>query len=511
MKTRMKKRIVLFVMSIIVVSLVACSLKTPTTKEETETKEETVEKETSETVETETTSETSAAKEESEKDVITITFAVPYLEAIYGDHVLACNEALLEDGYPYQLKVKELGFSDYAMLLQDELENGTVDVAFLGFGDESNSVYNLISSGLVLNLDDILASDTGKALYEAFPEALWGAVKCNGHYYSIPNCTAEDLSVYAVFNRDYFSDAEIDSWDGTIDGIYKMIKDVEWDDEAAPRFQYLLSGDYFDSMIGCEMRNGLLYDYESGSIENPLESDKYLGFLHTLDQMRGDGFMADDISYSYNLTYISQEENLEEGNYLVALDWGEPEEYFLKDNLSIKTLPFSVPARINGSIGIANNTENPEAVVEFLGLLYGKDKYANILMFGKQDVDYEVVDGFAVSGNKYDPDFGMAYLTSMILDLFINVHPVKGDLFVENRKEAYFSYYENVTVSPFTGFIADTADYSAIAVDLDMFLESITELSWEEALDTSKEQLKKDGIEAYVAEVNAQWEAFSQT
>jgi len=499
MKTRMKRWIVLFVLSIIAVASGACSNK----KSQTEVYHET--EMTSETAMETVTGETSEAKEKPE--IRTIKFAVPEIEySVDPDHVRKCNVALLEDGYPYQLSIKKLDYEDYQMILQEGLKKKRIDVAFLGLGDESNSVYNVISSGMLLNLDDILSTDNGKALYEAFPETLWETVKCNGHYYSIPNCTAQDQGIYAVFNRDYISDEDIEKWDGSLEGIYEMVKKADWDDETAPRFQYLLSGFDFAQMIRCEIRDGLLYDYESKKIENPLESERFIGYLRTLDRMKQDGYIADSVSFHYNTSYKKEAGNLEEGKFLVALDVGEPQKMYFKENLTIKTLPSYIPSRINGSIGIAKDTEDPDAVVEFLGILYGNEKYANILMYGKENVDYTLVDGFAVNEDREDPDFELSYLTGLILDLFINIHPVKGDIFAENRKEAYFSFYDNTSVTPFIGFEADTSGNIVIRSDIEMFLRSLKDQPFEEALAQCGEKLKSDGIDEYLKSVQEQWE-----
>ena len=547
MKTSKMKWVVLFVLSIILVFVAACSMKTnrigeKLAKEEPSatvgkmaadgatdaTKDEAssaasdatadeISSVTSDNVagaaaetSVEDPAQTSEVKEDPKDKAITITFAVPEIEAIHADRVKKCNEALLEDGHPYQLEIKELEYESYPALLRKELENGNVDVAFLGLGDEYNSVYNVISSGMILNLDDILSSDAGKTLYEAFPAPLWEAVKCNGHHYSIPNCTADDRDIFAVFNKDYFSDAEIEAWDGSLEGIYEMIRKVDWDDKAAPRFQYHLSDFDFASMLRCEIRNGLLYDYDTMQIVNPLESEKFIGYLRTFEQMRRDGYMAKSVSLYYNVSYVSEAENMEAGKYLVALYMGEPEKMYLKDNLAIKQLPAYIPSRINGSIGIAKDTENLDAVVDFLGLLYGGEKYANILLYGKENVDYTIVDGFAVNKDSEDPNFRTAYLTGMILDLFINVHPVKEDTWVENRRESYFSFYETVSVSPFIGFDADSASYSVIPVDLEDFLDSLGHQSLKEALSEYKAKLKADGMDAYVDSVSAQWEAYNK-
>lgn len=442
------------------------------------------------------------------KDATTITFAVPESCFIDASHLKLFNELLIDDGHNYQLEIKHLESENYTMNLENELKNGNVDIAFLGLGDGSNNIIRLINSGLILNLDEPLSSDAGQAVYESFPKALWESVKCSGRIYSIPNANADDQGIYAAFNRNYIGDDVIDSWDGSIEGIYEIIKNVKWNDEVSPRFQYLLTDYTFDKMIRCEIRNGLLYDYDTMKIENPLESDKLCKFLSTLEQMKSDGFMSESVTYYYNTSYDNEMKNLESGKFLVALAVGEPHKFFTNNNIRIKKITPYLSSRINGSIGISKNTNNVDVIMDFLGLLYGEEKYGNTLMYGKQDEDYKLKDGLVV--NMDGSDAADNFLTKLYLNLFINIHPIKGERYTDHRREEYFSFYNSVKLSPFIGFEADEASESAITKDLDSFLDSLAYKPLNKAINDYSKKLKSDGIDEYLSSVKKQWEDFQQ-
>ena len=443
-------------------------------------------------------------------DVTTITFAVPYFCHIDYDNLKLFNEELLNDGYKYQLQIRSFEYdfesNKYFKDIENELKSGNADVAFLGLGDPENNIYSLINSGAVISLDEILSSDKGKALYEAFPDVLWEAVKCNGHIYSIPQANLDDQGIYAAFNKDYIAEDAIEKWDGSINGIYKMIKNVKWDDKAAPRFQYLITDYDFGGMIGCEIRNGLLYDYDTMKIENALESEKFINYIKVLEQMKRDGYLSDSFSYYQNSSYSDEEANLAAGKFLALLSIGEPAEYLSKDNICIKKLAPFLSAKINTSIGISSKTENLDKVVDFLGVFYSEEKYGNILLYGRQDVDYKLIDGFAVKmdGSELPYDF----MTKVSLGLFVNMHPVKGETFTANRKEEYFSFYKTVKLSPFIGFEADTAGNGVITENLDCFLGSLNEESLDKAVGEYSQKQKAAGIDKYLSSVEKQWEAF---
>lgn len=447
-----------------------------------------------------------------EPDVKVITFAVPDICKIDDDNLQHFNDALIKDGHDYMLEIKYLKYDEYAELLEDELKTGDTDIAFLGLGDASgsNNIYTLINSGLILNLDEILSQEPGAVLYNAFPQNLWESVKCNKHIYSIPSVLVDDQGVYAAFNRDYIADDDIDEWDGSIEGIYEIIKNAEWNNSNAPRFQYLISDYSFEDMTGCEIRYGLIFDYDSMSVENPLQSEKLIDYLNVLDQMKKEGYMTDSISYLGNPGLNSAEvlENIESGNYLVALSSGSVNEVFLKDNITVKTVTPYLSSRINGSIGISKNTDDIDDVVDFLGLFYGDGKYSNILLYGQEDVDYKVIDGVAcnMDGTDLDDD----YINKLCLNLFVNVYPVRGENYMNNRKNEFFSFYDSMKLSPFIGFEPDTAGLNNISNDMVEFMNSLKDKTVDEVVESARDNLISDGIDEYLNSVKSQWEEYRQ-
>jgi multiple sugar transport system substrate-binding protein len=456
---------------------------------------------------TETTNNPVAGEE---SDVKIITFAVPNICKVDDDNLQQFNDELIKDGHKYRLEIEYLEYDEYAQLLKGELISGDIDVAFLGLGDASgsNEIYDLINSGLVFNLDEILSQERGEVLYNAFPKNLWESVKCNKHIYSIPSVLVNDQGVYAAFNRDYIKDEDIEKWDGSIDGIYEMIKNVEWNNSDAPRFQYLINDYSFEDMIECEIKYGLIFDYESLSIENPLESEKFIHYLNVLNQMKEDGYLTEDISYIDNPGLNSAEvlANVEAGNYMVALSAGSVDEAFLKDNITVKKVTPYLSSRINGSIGISNNTEDIDAVVDFLGLLYDDGKYGNILLYGQEGTDYKVVDGIAcnIDGSDLEDD----YITKLCFNLYVNIYPVSGEDYMSNRKNEIFSFYDNINLSPFIGFEPDTTELNNISNDVNKFMSSLEDNTVDEASLSTRDKLSSDGIDKYLNSVKSQWEEY---
>lgn len=503
-----KRAFMLLATAVVAGGLVGCAPKTKTSETEIETSRRS---EPNDQIVVNASGSEKSEQTEEKKEVTTITFAIPDFCHMNNKYVKMVNQELLKDGHPYQLEFKSFEYdleeNEYFENLEKELKDGSIDVTFLGFGDSSNSVYKLINSGAVQNLDQILTSGNGKVVYDAFPKALWEGVKCNGHIYSIPNSTATDDGLYVAFNRKYISDDVIEKWDGTIEGLYEIVRNVKWDDEAAPRVQYLVSDYDFCPMIHCEIRNGLLYDYDSVKIENPLESEKFVDFLQVLDQMKNKGYFSKHMTYFQNLSYVDEAENLESGNFLVVIDVGVPNEMYQTDGFTIKTFPSYIATRINGSIGISSSADNIDDIMDFLGLLYGESKYGNILVYGMLNENYQIKDGLVV--NMDGSDIEDNYLAKMCINLFANIYPVKDENFKVNRKKAYFSFYDDVKNSPFIGFQAASSN-SAVSDDLDGFLQVLKQNSMKEALKEFSEKLKADGIDEYLNTVITQWETYQK-
>ncbi|MDY6338757.1 MAG: sugar ABC transporter substrate-binding protein [Saccharofermentans sp.] len=446
-------------------------------------------------------------------DVTTINFAVANYCYVEDKNLKLFNEELKKDGHKYRLQLKQFDDDgengEYYKVIENELRSGNVDVAYLGGNDGSSEFIGLFNSGALLDLDEIITTEKGKELYEAFPKAWWERVRFNGHTYSIPSPTPVTGGLFAAFNKDYLSDEVIENWDGSLEGIYEIVKNSKWDYDV-PRFQYLTSYYLFENMLGCDIQDGLLYDYDTMKIENPLESEKLINYIKLLNQMKNEGLMPKSVSYAGNTAYITEKENLESGKFLVVLSDSEPEDYLLKSNISIKQVPRYLPSQIADSIGISKNTDKLDAVIDFLGILYGEEKYGNLLLYGKQDVDYKLKDGYVADVDGTERERFYNYFTKSCLNLFINTHPVKGEGFVINRKEEYFSYFDSAKVSPFAGFHPISDKRTVISQDFDDFMDSITATNLDEIVKKYKEKLKNDGMDEYLSSARKQWEEYNK-
>ena len=146
--------------------------------------------------------------------------------------------------------------------------------------------------------------------------------------------------------------------------------------------------------------------------------------------------------------------------------------------------------------------------MDFLSLLYGDEKYGNILLYGEKDKDYKLKNGIAEAcdGGSLDDD----YLTKLSLNLFVNVYPTKNEKYVDNRKKEFFDFYDNATLSPFIGFEPDTKNMGSISTDLDDFMTGLHGATVDDTLDGAVQKLTADGMDSYLESVRSQWEEYKQ-
>ena len=463
------------------------------------------------------------------EDAKTIRLTLPTFAQIDEWNRRKFNEALYQDGHKYRLEISYAQFVDYEDLIDDILEKGETDIASLGFysSTNGNAQAELLKSGLLHDLDNLLSTERGKVLYDAFPKNLWETCRYNGKLYAIPQVQYPYNDIIVVFNKDYISAEAIEQWDGTLDGIYEIIKGVKWNDEEAARLQYqLYSWDDFGPLIGCDLEFGLVFDYETKSIENPLESEKYIHYMETLDRMRRAGYIEEYTAYRKDAEFNNPKylervtKKLEEGKFLVAVDFGPANKNYQKANMVVKTIPSYITTHFSGSIGIAKNAKDVDAAVDFLSLLYSEPKYANILLYGEEGVDYTAADNIAVmkDGAYADP------AVRTVLNLFINTYLPEEEHFRNGRKSDIFDYYDKAQRSPFLGFFPNTDKLNQCAFIQDDFWTKSAfpgKSTLEELVAEYRRKMKQvteidielgrenvDRAAEYLESVRSQWEEF---
>lgn len=463
------------------------------------------------------------------EDAKTIRLTLPHFVPVNEQNRRKFNEALYRDGHKYRLEVSYLDFRVYEQALAEKLEKGETDIVSLYTcsvtGGEKR--FDLIKNGLLLELDKVLSAEKGKVLYEAFPKNLWETARYNGKLYTIPQVGYTYRDKIVVFNKDYIPSYAIEQWDGTLDGIYEMIKGLKWNDAEAARVQYQFWS-WMDPgpMIGCDLVNGLVFDRETMSIENPLESEKYVNYMKAFDKMKRAGYIESYSSYLKDLNFDNAKyqervtKKLEEGRFMVAFDYVPVSENYLKDNMVVKTIPELLTTRLTNGIGIASNTKDVDAVLDFLSLLYTDGKYANILLYGEEGVDYTVVDGVAVRTD----DVFIDPFTRTGLNLIINTYTSEKGQGLDPDKSEIFAYYDKAERSPFFGFYPNTEKKNEIEPILDDFWTKAAfpkGLSIEDLIVEYRDKMKQvteidielgreniDRAAEYLESVRSQWEEF---
>lgn len=226
----------------------------------------------------------------------------------------------------------------------------------------------------------------------------------------------------------------------------------------------ILGSDDFASSIGFDAL-GDTYKYiyvnpDTDTVENMFENEDYLeavnrawkwsqnGWTSKDNQWNlenaGDDLLSTDSAFSFLSTCEYGCEELKEAQYgkpLVAV--------------KVSEIPITTQTGRQWSWAVPNASQNPEAAVAFLNLMFTDPDIENLLVYGVEGTDYDVVDGEAVVRSD------AAYRSS---DFFygnqFNAYPAQGlgsdfrEKALEDMKAAPISKYYGCVVS--TDEIADT-------------------------------------------------------
>lgn len=392
-----------------------------------------------------------------------ITWAMPleyYEMTDLEENAAYFNELLAEEGYAYELSFLPLKPEDYEDIISNGRTEG-IDILSLGLGAGEGMLGNpqrLLEAGILYDLSDYLHSTEGGGLYDAFYGKLWDSLTIDGKNCVIPNQYGQDGTAYAAFRRDIFGDTV--QWDGTVEGLLTLAEQAEIPEGMIP----VLWGGTLPIIavsMGYEYYNGFFISLTEESVQFPYRT-KELQDVYTLLHER---------MHSGQLQPLANDakgrRTIQEQNYAI---WVDADWLMLRENAAREYVfvqfPFTFSTRISGGVGICTESDNKEAALELLTMLFTQERYANALIWGEPGVMYELADGFAIYE---DPDqHGSALAASLMTGLFDLVYPQESDDFPVNRRDTKWSLYDTEAEkkSPTAGLLPDLSGIQAELLDL---------------------------------------------
>ena len=289
-----------------------------------------------------------------------VTWAVPRGTGVSALTLDEINYKLEQDGAGYGLKIVEIdesvGKSDY----QAGLDRSGADIAFIGSDYENaNVAVTGLEAGKYICLDEFLKDSK---LYEAIPELLWDTVKYQGSIYYIPNEALKNDGICVIFDTEKIPLEKAETFDGDIFSLVEYLPEGE-------RLYYNLGSFNFAEAFGYVFDKGLLFS-QDGSVTNPLEDERCVQWLRTLNQWYADGRATSDprIKEQCAIHFLRDLDEAGENTFKYA--WKG-----------------SACQRLDQSVGIRSTSKKQEEAFRFLELVHTDPAYGNLLIFGKEALD----------------------------------------------------------------------------------------------------------------------------
>lgn len=403
---------------------------------------------------------------ERSKDVVVWTIPDGIKEDEIKDNIALLNEKLAEDGYPFSLQIQIFSSKSYREELIPLLKNGGTDIASLGMDYTDGSAgfgQDMVRGGYFEELSDYLASEKGQKLKAGYCDSEWKIVETDGGIYSLPNQYGMKTGGYMAFNRDYVTEEMLEDFSGSIQDMESLLEQINIPEGVYPVMGHFMAKT-LAAMCGAYEEQGVFFDLKTGAVENPYQNVAFCQCLRELNGLYKKGYLN---IYKTD----KQEEEVTNGNFVVWLGWRYDDFYEkMKDTVITVPLPVVMPNALSCTNGISKNAKNKEAALELLTLLYTEEEYANLLLYGKEGEDYQVVDGYVCDTE--GKDIGV-FRKSLMLGIYDPLLPCRGDDMVTNRRAVKETLYESEYCldSVILGFKTDYSNFDTAMYEVDSVTE----------------------------------------
>lgn len=264
-----------------------------------------------------------------------------------------------------------------------------------------------VNSGLLMSLDDLL-EEYGEGVEEALGTVLTGGQYAGATYY-IPANSRYATESGMFFRQDILDKYGLSLEEGEtltyeiLDEWFAIIKEGEGDNfymfSNVGSSATLAQGFCYPDTLGGQLYTGVLTDYEDDgnyTVENFYESEAFLEFAEWMHKWYEAGYINPD---SATMT-DSQVELMMTGNYLgsfgdtsVGMDaeyttsYGYDMVSYTMYESTVVMSNYSSP-----SLAISSTSENPEAAMKFINLMYTNEEIVNLFQNGIEGVHYVLTD-----------------------------------------------------------------------------------------------------------------------
>lgn len=433
--------------------------------------------------------------------------------------------AMMEPEIGVHVVLEPVTFSDMANETVLTVSSGEQLDLCLSVG---TGVGNLVSSGLIEPLDDIIEANGADILSKC------GDAMAGGYYdnalYGMPNAYIQGESYGYVARKDLLDKYKIEYDEEklyTLDemaDIFATVKAGEGDNFFClipePTSEEPLSRNAFEyDKLGATSASGFLMlndDFTNMTIENLYETDDYADYAQRMYDWAQAGYISRDAATNTE----DRDVLVNSGNYLGYFTWATPNTIWncqaKVSNYEMVTLhiidAYTAGDRFQNILwSVPITSVNPEKAVEALNFIYKHDEAAWLLQYGIEGQDYEVVEESDTAKKiRYLSDDPTTLPYYQMFGVYgdrlawpvLDPAPIDGNDIVR----AFSDNIPDSRKSPALGYCFNrdsvSTEFSAVTAVISQYLPSMNCGTVDPAtnLPEFKEALKAAGIDAVIAE-----------
>lgn len=431
----------------------------------------------------------------------------------YDSVMAAVNEKLKAD-INMTLDLRFIAPGDYDTKMQMAMAGGDDwDLCFTSHW--ANNYVNAAGKGAYLELSEEMLKENAPNMMSTIPEKFWDGIKVNGSIYALMNYQVMyDQAGYMILKEAVDEQGidvnSIDSWD-SLNATLETLK-TAYPDKYATRGGGVINHDLiFQEEPQTTIMNMpfLTYDPETQKISNTIYFENIEENLKSMKLWKDEGYVpADAATMKDEVTMLSQGQilsrysRIKPGNdaALLATYGNEWVSFPLSEGV-INTMA------VQSTLTAVNiNSEHPEKAIQLYDYIFGSEEVSNMLFFGLEGQDYELVDGRV----KKLPDCWVA--SAWMLGNQFNAYLTEAD--VEGVWEETMKGNEEAALDPLFGFVPDrTPIETEMATCEAIWLEYKDILyyglqDYNTVVPEMLDKMNKAGLEKVTAELQSQVDEF---
>lgn len=431
----------------------------------------------------------------------------------YDSVMAAVNEKLKED-INMTLDLRFISPGDYDTKMQMAMAGGDDwDLCFTSHW--ANNYVNAAGKGAYLELSEEMLKENAPNMMSTIPEKFWDGIKVNGNIYALMNYQVMyDQAGYMILKEAVDEQGidvnSIDSWD-SLNATLKTLKEA-YPDKYATRGGGVINHDLiFQEEPQTTIMNMpfLTYDPETQKISNTIYFENIEENLKSMKMWKDEGYVpADAATMKDEVTMLSQGQilsrysRIKPGNdAALKVQYGNDWVSFPLSEGVINTMA------VQSTLTAVNvNSEHPEKAIQLFDYIFGSEEVSNMLFFGLEGQDYELVDGRVQTL----PDcwVASAWMLGNQFNAYLTINDVDG-VWEETMKGN-----EEAALDPLFGFVPDrTPIETEMATCEAIWLEYKDILyyglqDYTTVIPEMMDKLNKAGLEKVTAELQSQVDEF---